>query len=151
MTLTVRDYRFFPRLLCAGDIGFGESYVDREWECEDLVELLTLLLRNSQELNDHRFHTAHLGRVVNYVRHRLRRNTLRNSRVNIGAHYDLGNDFYRLFLDGNLNYSCAWYPRSDATLEEAQQYKLLKLLEKACLREGEHILEIAAGGGAARY
>jgi len=146
-TLTVRDYRFFPRLLCAGDIGFGESYVDREWECDDLAELLTLLLRNSKELGDHRFHTDQLGRAANFVRHRLRRNTPRNSRDNIGAHYDLSNDFYRLFLDASLTYSCAWYPRPDATLEEAQRHKLRKVLEKARLREGEHVLEIGCGWG----
>jgi cyclopropane-fatty-acyl-phospholipid synthase len=146
-TLVVRDFRLFPRLLGAGDIGFGESYVDREWDCDDLTELLTLLLRNAVELGDHRFHTDRLGRAANFVRHRVRRNTLRQSRANIGAHYDLSNDFYRLFLDPSLTYSCAWYPRPEATLEEAQQHKLRRLLEKARLREGEHVLEIGCGWG----
>jgi len=145
--LDVRDFRLFPRLLGAGDIGFGESYVDGEWDCEDLTELLTLLLQNAGELGDHRFHTDQLGRSANFVRHRLRRNTLSQSRANIGAHYDLSNDFYRLFLDPSLTYSCAWYPRADATLEEAQRHKLRRILEKARLREGEHVLEIGCGWG----
>ena len=145
--LAVRDFRLFPRLLGAGDIGFGESYVEGVWDCDDLTGLLTLLLRNAGELGDHRFHTDQLGRAANFLRHRLRRNTLRQSRANIGAHYDLSNDFYRLFLDPSLTYSCAWYPRADATLEEAQHHKLRRLLEKAQLREGEHVLEIGCGWG----
>ena len=146
-TLAVRDYRLFPRLLRSGDIGFGESYVDREWDSDDLTGLLTLLLRNWEELDDRHIVSAHLGRAVNFVRHWLRRNTLRNSPRNIGDHYDLSNAFYRLFLDPSLTYSGAWYPSPEATLEEAQQHKLRQLLQKARLRERDHLLEIGCGWG----
>ncbi|HSH69588.1 MAG TPA: cyclopropane-fatty-acyl-phospholipid synthase family protein, partial [Deferrisomatales bacterium] len=146
-TLRVRDYRLFPRLLYAGDVGFGESYVDREWDSDDLAQLMSLLLRNWDVLDDRHIATARLGRTLNLLRHWRQRNTLRKSPRNIGAHYDLSNDFYRLFLDPSLTYSGAVYPRPDLSLEEAQQHKLRGLLNKARLREGEHLLEIGCGWG----
>src|SRR5204862_267506 len=98
LAVHVHDWRFFRRLLLGGDIGAGESYVDGDWSCSDLVRLCALVVRDQTVLDD-----ASPWRLKSRAIHTLRRwreaNTLRGSRRNIGRHYDLSNDFFRLFLD----------------------------------------------------
>ena len=146
IVVTVRDWKFFWRILKDGDVGFGESYMAGEWEA-DVSALITLFLLNRQVF-DSRAAMAVLGRFFNRAWHLLHPNTLRGSRRNIRDHYDLSNDLYRLFLDPTMMYSCAIYQDPGQSLEEAQRHKLHELIRKAAIGPGDHVLEIGSGWGA---
>lgn len=150
-SMRVRDSRVFRRLLTDGEIGLGESYMDGDWSSPDLVALARLMLRNRDAMTLPSS-LSWLGTLRDRLMHRLQDNTVAGSRRNISRHYDLGNDFYRLFLDDLLLYSCAFYERSDLTLEAAQTRKLKLLCDKLSLRPGDRLLEIGTGwGGLALY
>ena len=143
----VNSPAFFRRLLLGADVGFGESYTAGEWDTDDLVTLLTLVAQNEERLSlaGPLSRTANLG---NDLLHRLRRNTRRGSRRNIGFHYDLSNEFFRLFLDEEtMTYSSALFESADQPLAAAQRNKLRVLAEKAQLAPGDHVLEIGCGWG----
>jgi len=145
--LTVHDWKFFWRALTAGDIGVGESYMAGEWDCDDLVQLCRLFLRD-QSLLEARSVWTLPARVRHALLRVVRANTLRGSRRNIQYHYDLSNDLYRLFLDDSLTYSCAVFEEPDASLEEAQHHKIDEICRRLDLQPGMHILEIGSGWGA---
>ena len=147
VALRARDYRFFWRILKDGDIGFGESYMFGEWEANDLTRLIELFLHNRQVF-EAQSAQAWLGRMANRLLHTRNANTREGSRRNIQAHYDLSNDFYRLFLDPTMLYSCALWRCPAESLEEAQLNKLHALIEKAHIGPGDHVLEIGSGWGA---
>lgn len=143
----VHRWRALFRLMTHGDIGFARSYRDGDWSSPDLLAVMALALRNE----------AHLGtsvdgssvmRYVDRLRHRLRANTRRGSRDNIAFHYDLGNDFYRLWLDADLNYSSGIYANGSESLEEAQAAKMARILELLEVGEASEVLEIGCGWGA---
>lgn len=140
-------YRFFWRMLRDGDVGFGECYVERDMDCDDVTELLALFVDNAEFMDDRNIRFSWVGRFFNRIRHELRRNTLLGSRKNIEAHYDLGNEFYKTFLDESMMYSSALYLRDDETLEQAQKNKLQALIRKARLGPQDHVLEIGCGWG----
>jgi cyclopropane-fatty-acyl-phospholipid synthase len=146
--LRVHDLAFYRKLVLGGSIGAGESYMDGDYEVDDLVGFVRLFAKNRALLSelDGRF-TRVLAPWRKLV-HASNRNTLRGSEKNIRAHYDLGNEFYRLFLDESLVYSCALYENDCFTLEEAQQAKLARILEKLEPEPGEKWLEIGTGWGA---
>lgn len=146
--LDVRNYDFFPKVLKAGDIGFGESYTGGDWDCEQLTDLIRLFVANQESLNDANIRWTSLGRMLNGIRHAFRGNNRSNSRRNIQAHYDLGNDFYRLFLDPRMIYSSGIFEHPNESLEAAQGHKLDRVLRLARLDEGDHVLEIGSGWGA---
>jgi cyclopropane-fatty-acyl-phospholipid synthase len=150
--VAVHDDRFFQRALFAGDIGVGEAYMEGEWSTPDLVAVVRLAVRNLNQLeNGNRLFTA-LRRFLDFLQHRRHRNTHSGSRRNIAYHYDLGNDFYRLFLDRTLAYSCAYYEKADDTLEQAQIHKFDRVCRKLQLGPQDHVLEIGTGwGGFAVY
>jgi cyclopropane-fatty-acyl-phospholipid synthase len=145
--ITFKDWRLPRELLMGGDVAFGQAYMDGRWDTPDLVTLLVVLARNQQALGQ-----AFLGhpwqRTIYRLRHWLRANTKRRSRRNVMAHYDLGNDFYRLWLDPSMTYSSALF-EGDAqrSLAQAQQAKYRRILEQLCLPAGAHILEIGCGWG----
>ncbi len=145
--LRVKSPAAVRRLLLRADIGFGESYVEGEWETSDLPGLLVQVLRNEDRLGT----TTGLSRLLNLgndVLHRLRRNTRRGSRRNVSFHYDLSNDFYRLFLDEEtMAYSSAFFASADEPLADAQKRKLRRMADKARLRPGDRVLEIGCGWG----
>ena len=116
----LNDERVFRRVLFGGDIGFGEAYMDGDWSTDDLVALLRLAIRNLALFEDRNRLLSAVSRWRNLLSHRRKPNSRRGSRANIRAHYDLGNDFYRLFLDESMAYSCAIFRTADDTLEEAQ-------------------------------
>ncbi|MDH4176591.1 MAG: cyclopropane-fatty-acyl-phospholipid synthase family protein [Thermoleophilia bacterium] len=127
-------------------VGFGEAYVDGDWDCDDLVGLLSLLGRNLHGAVD-----RPLVRAVHAVQ-RLRpdpsqRQTAAVARDNIHAHYDLGNDLFALMLDPTMTYSCAYWERPGMTLVEAQLAKLTRVCEKLRLGPDDHLLEIGCGWG----
>lgn len=145
--LQVTHHRFFVRLATAGGTGLGEAYMADEWRSSDLTGLLTFLARNRDALcSRHRFLELP-KRAIHRLGHLARANTRAGSRTNIGEHYDLGNEFFRLFLDPSLTYSCALYDHPGQSLQAAQENKL-----KAILRQGEigpehRVLEIGCGWG----
>jgi len=147
----VHRWRFFGRLLTSGDVGLGEAYMDGDWSTPDLVAVTRLFLANEERL-DRASTTGVVGRLFDRLVHLARSNTRRRARRNIRAHYDLGNDFYALFLDPSMTYSSAVFPTPDAALETAQRHKYARLAAKAGLEPGMHVLEIGCGwGGFAEY
>lgn len=144
--LGVRDHTVFDDTLARGDIGFAESWMAGQWDTDDLSGLLTLLARNRAVLG-----AAIHGRALRLLRHRLahllRPNTRRRARRNIEAHYDLGNDFYGLWLDPTMTYSGAVFAQPDEPLEAAQLRKYRRILGRLGARPGQIILEIGCGWG----
>ena len=150
--VTVHQSAFFRRLLLRGSVGAGESYMDGEWDCDDLPALLGIMLRNRSALLGVEGLASLPATLADALRHRLRRNTQHGSRRNIRAHYDLGNDFFRTFLDQNMSYSCAVYDTGQESLDEAGDAKLERLCRKLELCPDDHLLDIGCGwGGLAIY
>jgi cyclopropane-fatty-acyl-phospholipid synthase len=139
-------WRALLRVLSRGEIGFAEGYIAGDWTTPDLQGLLQFSMDNEASLTRLADRPA-WQRRLDRVRHRLRRNSRRGSRANIRFHYDLGNDFYRHWLDPTMSYSSALFSKGDEALEAAQQRKYLRLLERLEAREGAHILEIGCGWG----
>ena len=151
VTLRVKDAAFFRKCVLYGDIGFAESYVDGDWETENLPQLLKVMLMNLQVLPlsgaKKRLPGVNILKIVNRLSHLLRANSETGSKKNISEHYDLSNDFYGLWLDPSMTYSSARFSREGMSLEEAQKEKYDSLCRKLRLREGEHLLEIGTGWG----
>jgi cyclopropane-fatty-acyl-phospholipid synthase len=146
-TLQVNDERMFQRVLAEGDIGFGESWIDGDWHSDQPAELLTLLAENRAQLA-RALHGSWLPLLVHRLRHLLRSNTRAGSKRNILAHYDLGNDFYRLWLDPSMSYSAALFGADpQQSLELAQRQKYIHLLEMLDPKPGDSILEVGCGWG----
>jgi cyclopropane-fatty-acyl-phospholipid synthase len=138
--LQVNDERVFRRVLAEGDIGFGESWIDGDWHSDNLAALLTLLAENRAQLG-RALHGSWLPVLVHRLRHLARANTRSGAQRNILAHYDLGNDFYQLWLDPSMSYSAGLFDTAaEATLEQAQQMKYRRLLKQLDPRPGARIL-----------
>jgi cyclopropane-fatty-acyl-phospholipid synthase len=146
-TVRVKEWRFFWRALTGGDIGVGESYMAGEWECDDLVALCRVFLRDQTILN-YRSGWTLLARLHHVYLRIARANTLAGSRRNIAYHYDLSNALYRLFLDDSMMYSCAVFARDGMSLEEAQRHKIDEICRRLALQPGHEVLEIGSGWGA---
>jgi cyclopropane-fatty-acyl-phospholipid synthase len=148
----VHDATAAVRMLLGGEIGAGEAYMDGQWSSPDLPALLRVAALNREALALPTGWWRLPLRVKNALAHRARRNTLAGSRRNIEAHYDLGNDFYRLFLDETMAYSSAVFTSPGQPLEDAQREKFRVMAEGAGLHRGDHVLEIGSGwGGFALY
>lgn len=146
-TVYVYDPYVYARLALRGHIGAGEGYMAGEWSCDALTTLIRIFLLNREVMNGLERGLARLALPLFRLGHALRRNSRCGSRANIAAHYDLGNDFYRLFLDENLMYSCAFFPTSTSSLEEASTAKNARICRKLELRPQDHLLEIGTGWG----
>jgi cyclopropane-fatty-acyl-phospholipid synthase len=146
--VVVKDERLFSRAIFGGDIGIGEAYVDGLWTSPDLVAVVRLAVRNGDVFDSGDRLPATLSRWVERLRHALRRNSIHGSRHNIRYHYDLGTDFYSLFLDPSLTYSCALFEPPDVSLEDAQLAKLDAICRKLELAPGDRLLEVGTGWGA---
>lgn len=147
--LNVRDLRMFDRIWKSGDIGLAEGYIDGDWDTPDLAALLRLCIANRAHI-EAMVYGSWWGRLAYRLRHLLRRNTRAGSEKNIHAHYDLGNDFYRLWLDPSMNYSAAWFEGRDpqgADLQEAQLAKVRRALREARVEPGARLLEVGCGWG----
>ena len=147
-TATVRfhNWRGVRRILVQGDIGLAEGFLDGDWTSPDVAALIEVGALNGQRLMDTLSGVLPF-RVLNWIAHRRNANSKAGSRRNIMAHYDLGNDFYRLWLDRRMMYSSAIYPRREATLEEAQTAKLDRIVEKLSVSPETTLLEIGGGWG----
>ncbi|MFZ1377449.1 MAG: cyclopropane-fatty-acyl-phospholipid synthase family protein [Geothrix sp.] len=143
----IRDNRVFRTGLLHGEVGLGEAYMAGWWEAEDLVAVVRIAVRNMAAFDHGGGFLATLGKAANRLLHRRRRNHVEGSRRNIGHHYDLGNNFYRLWLDPTLAYSCAVFESTDQSLEDAQRAKFELICRKLQLGPGDHLLEIGTGWG----
>jgi cyclopropane-fatty-acyl-phospholipid synthase len=146
--LVVHHDRFFARALLGGDTAIGEAYMDGDWSTPDLVSLMRLAVRNLAQLEKSNSLFSSLSRFADRLSFRLRKNTVEGSRRNIHAHYDLSNEFFRLFLDRTMVYSCAWYETPEDSLETAQFQKLDRICRKLDLQPQDRVLEIGTGWGA---
>lgn len=145
--IVVHDERFFLRVLKDGDIGLGESFVDQDWSSPDLTAVIQIGVKNLAAVGTDNSLLSALARFRNRLWHRQNENSLSGSRKNISCHYDLGNDFYRLFLDPRMAYSCAYFETSGDSLERAQFNKFDRICKKLNLSERDHVLEIGTGWG----
>jgi len=146
--IAVHDERFFTRMLLGGDDAAGDAYVDGDWSSPDLVAVVRLAARNLDTLEGGHPLLQSGSRLFHRVRHWTNRNTETGSRLNIHAHYDLSNYFFRLFLDERMVYSSAVYRDAGTSLEDAQVEKLDRICRKLELRPNDHVLEIGTGWGA---
>ncbi len=146
--LHIHRWSVCAEVLKSGDIGFAEGYMAGDWDTPDLAGLLRLLIANRTQIEG-AIYGHWLGRLLYRVKHLLNRNNRSNSRKNIHAHYDLGNAFYELWLDGTMNYSSAWF-EGDHTkdMAEAQKAKVRRALRMVNAQSGDRVLEIGCGWGA---
>ncbi|MEO5628329.1 MAG: cyclopropane-fatty-acyl-phospholipid synthase family protein [Thermomonas sp.] len=147
ITIDVSDPAFYRAVAANGSVGAGEAYMDGHWQCDDLVGLIRLLVRNRELLDGMETGMARLGGIAMRGLHALRRNTRDGSRRNIAAHYDLGNEFFELFLSPDLMYSSALYAGDDDDLETASTRKLDRICQKLRLQPGDRVIEIGTGWG----
>jgi cyclopropane-fatty-acyl-phospholipid synthase len=144
-TVVIERWRAIWRLMRGGEVGFAEAFMDGDWTTPDLTRLLEWALSN--EAGSSAFRGVFGARLARRIAHSLRANTRRGSRRNIAAHYDLGNDFYRLWLDRGMNYSSGIYASGAETLEEAQDAKLDRIVTLLGVSAGDSVLEIGCGWG----
>ena len=146
--LHIHHWEMCAEVLKSGDIGFAEGYMAGEWTTPDLAALLRLLIANRNHIEG-AIYGHWLGRLAYRIKHLLNRNNRSNSRKNIHAHYDLGNAFYKLWLDGTMNYSSAWF-EGDQTqpMAQAQKAKVRRALRMVNAKPGDRVLEIGCGWGA---
>ncbi|MBL8842475.1 MAG: class I SAM-dependent methyltransferase [Planctomycetes bacterium] len=148
VTLEVLDPEFWWRVALRGSIGAGESYMAGEWRASDLVLLVRLFARNRVLNEQVEGGLARLLRPLLRLAHARRRNDRDGARRNIADHYDLGNDFFALFLDPSMTYSCALFETPEQSLADAQRAKIERLCRRLELAPGDHLLEIGTGWGA---
>jgi len=147
VTVHVENAQFFADVAFGGTVGAGEAYIRGIWKCDDLTGLVRLFLRNRDLMNGMDGRWAVFTKPFLKAFHTLNRNSKEGSARNISAHYDLGNDLYELMLDETMMYSCAIYPRPEATLHEAQVAKLDAVCQKLALTPQDHLVEIGTGWG----
>lgn len=145
--IVMASWRAMRRLMLDGDIGLAEAYRDGDFTTPDLTALIELGARNDATLR-RLVSGTWPARLLNRLRHWRNANSRAGSRRNITAHYDLGNDFYRRWLDASMTYSSALYEAPTDVLEAAQERKLDRIVEMLALSGGEHVLEIGCGWGA---
>ncbi|MHC4830076.1 MAG: class I SAM-dependent methyltransferase, partial [Planctomycetota bacterium] len=147
-TVRVHDPRFWRALALRGSMGAGEAYMDGWWSTENLTDVIRLFVRNRDALLAMEGGLARLAEPAWKLLHALKRNTITGSQRNIARHYDLSNEFFRLFLDETMTYSSGVFEHADATLTEASLAKIDRLCHKLELKPGDHLLEIGTGWGA---
>ncbi|MCU0602552.1 MAG: cyclopropane-fatty-acyl-phospholipid synthase family protein [Desulfobacterales bacterium] len=145
--ITVHHQRFYGDCLFRGTIGAGEAYMAGFWSADDLTAVVRIFALHPEVFSGMDTGMARIMAPVVKTLHALNKNTRAGSRRNIVAHYDLGNDFYRLFLDETLTYSCGIFERPDSTLAEASTAKYDRVCRKLGLAASDHVLEIGTGWG----
>lgn len=151
-TINIIHPRAYKKILLGGSVGAGKSYIDGDWDTDDLQQLIELFIENDALFN---MIESPFARVLSFMRtigYKFNLNTVQRAKDNILAHYDLGNDFFQLILDPSMMYSCALYEPADISLDEASKKKIQRICEQLELKEGDHVLEIGTGwGGFAVY
>lgn len=150
--INVKDQRFYSDIALGGTVAAGEAYMQGYWSCNNLTGLVRIMLRNREVMDQVEGGFSLFKAPILRLMHWLNRNSQAGSRRNIEAHYDLGNEMFELFLDPTMMYSCAYYPDSKASLDQAATAKLQRICEKLQLSETDHVVEIGTGwGGFAIY
>jgi cyclopropane-fatty-acyl-phospholipid synthase len=152
LELIVHHPEFYSRVLWGGDVGAAESLMDGDWNCSDLTRLIRLIIRSESMVDRLDRGLARIRHTLERFRHWLRRNTLQRSKSNIREHYDLGNEFFSLYLDPTMSYSCAIFDplkssEAPESLQRAQLRKIRRLCETLQLTASDHLLEIGTGWG----
>ena len=151
-TITVHHPRFYSSVVFGGSIGASEAFMAGQWSTDDLTTVVRITILNREVFEGMEKGLARLTAPLHMFVHLLRGNTRKGSRLNIAAHYDLGNDFYKLFLDETLTYSCGIFEREESTLKEASLAKYHRICQKLDLSSEDHVVEIGTGwGGFAIY
>jgi cyclopropane-fatty-acyl-phospholipid synthase len=149
--LDIHDADIFARLIRDGDLGFCEAYLDGGWSTPDLQAFMDLMQDGNSEVYDG-FPGMGLVRAYERLRFWMQSNSKKQARKNIAAHYDLGNDFYSLWLDDSMTYSSALFRTGQESLEKAQEQKYASMVDLMGAKAGDHVLEIGCGwGGFAEY
>ncbi|NIY72800.1 class I SAM-dependent methyltransferase [Marivivens donghaensis] len=149
--LNIHNKDLFSRLIREGDLGFCEAYMDGWWSTPDLMTFMDLIQDEADEIFDG-FPGQALVRMYERMRFWLQSNTKTQARKNISYHYDLGNDFYSIWLDDSMTYSSALYLTGQEDLEKAQEQKYASMIDQMGVKAGDHVLEIGCGwGGFAEY
>jgi cyclopropane-fatty-acyl-phospholipid synthase len=146
--ISVHDERFWSAVARRGSVGAGEAYAKGWWTSDEPTDVVRTLIRNQEALSALEGGLARISRPLLAAYHALRRNTERGSRGNIRAHYDLSNDFFGLFLDQTMTYSCGVFEDETSSLRDASIAKIDRLCRKLDLRPDDHLLEIGTGWGA---
>ncbi len=152
LEMRVRSWEFFRHCALFGNVGFGEAYVEGDWDSDDVAGVIAWFIQNIHATQGSRASSTRLAgtnllKFYNRILHRLRPNSVKNSRRNIAEHYDLGNDFYALWLDETMTYSAAKFTEEGQPLEGAQWQKYEALCQKLELKPTDHVLEIGCGWG----
>lgn len=150
--VTVKDNYFFKRCVLYGDIGFAEAYMDGEWETDSISNVINWFLfnvENAPSASGSQTQTFALNvlKIFNKAYHSKRANSISGSKKNISEHYDLHNDFFALFLDPTMTYSCAYFKEENMDLYQAQIEKYDRLCKQLNLKPTDHVLEIGSGWG----
>jgi cyclopropane-fatty-acyl-phospholipid synthase len=147
-TVTVHSAEFFRRVALNGSLGFAESYLLGEWSCDSLTDLIRVICRNLHVSDGADSGFVKLVKSIARRWHQRHANSKENSLRNIHAHYDLGSEFYSLFLDETMTYSCGVFLSEDSSLREAQVEKIDRICRKLNLKPSDHLVEIGTGWGA---
>ena len=145
--ITVVDPAFYQKMVMAGSVGGGEAYINGWWRCDNLTALVRIFALNLTTLDKLDSAITRLGRPLLKLLNWRNRNSKSQAKKNIAAHYDLGNDMYRLFLDDSMMYSSAVYPDDTSDLATAQQHKLELICQRLQLKSSDHLVEIGTGWG----
>jgi cyclopropane-fatty-acyl-phospholipid synthase len=145
--IVVHSPDFYRAAILGGTVGAAEGYMAGSWNCTDLTALVRILVRNRELMDGMESGWAGFAGSVYRLAHFLRRNTRKGGRKNIAAHYDLGEDFFSLFLDETMTYSCGIFEHAGSTLKEASVAKYDRICRKLALRPDDHVLEIGTGWG----
>ena len=146
--IKVNHYDFFKKVIRDAGVGLGESYTDGLWQTQHLTPVLNFLILNKKYFDARLKPFKGIGHFLNALLHRLRKNTLENSVKNIQEHYDLSNEFFALFLDPSMTYSCAVFQKQGESLEQAQRNKINRVIQTIGISKTDHVLEIGCGWGA---
>ncbi|MEM1234292.1 MAG: cyclopropane-fatty-acyl-phospholipid synthase family protein [Pseudomonadota bacterium] len=149
--VVVHDTGVFARMIREGQLGFCDAYLEGEWSTPDLQSFMDYIHADNDDMFDG-FKGQRLVQLYENFRHWLNRNTRKQAKKNIAAHYDLGNDFYALWLDDTMTYSSAIFRTGQESLEAAQEAKYASMVDQMGAKPGDHVLEIGCGwGGFAEY
>jgi cyclopropane-fatty-acyl-phospholipid synthase len=151
-TLTINHPSAYRAILLGGSVGAGKSYIDGDWDTDNLQKLITLFIKNDSLFNNIESPIARVFSLMRTLSYKLKINSIRRAKENILAHYDLGNEFFKLILDPSMMYSCALYKPAEISLEEAAKTKIQAICNALQLKPSDHLLEIGTGwGGFACY